>query len=221
MIHDPIMNSITVTNKNDFTIIDVILKINSKLQEIAFERTAKAVAHFIIYDSEISESEKSSKIPKLVKTLIGRLRSEDQAHFDNYERTIRKSFSARKSSALSKIDWFQLNFENIYESAAECLSWRALINTFNCILIIKNASDSDLTESEKNELKSRMKDVTVKFIKRRFRRFIKSNGDWEGLKKYESATRNQNQRLVDPYLVTHALAIFTGALAAIAIFRRI
>jgi len=48
MIHDPFMNSNTVTNKNDFTIIDVILKINSKVQEIAFERTAKAVAHFII-----------------------------------------------------------------------------------------------------------------------------------------------------------------------------
>ena len=128
------------------------------------------LAEHCVFNSQYSLISKASisLIPKLVKTLIGRLRSEDQAHFDNYERTIRQSFSARKSSALSKIDWFQLTFENIYESAAECLSWRALINTFNCILIIKNASDSDLTESEKNELKSRMKDVTIKFIKRRW-----------------------------------------------------
>ena len=148
------------------------------------------------------------------------MRSENPVHFKNFSEKLKKAFKDRGSNQLSNIDWFQLTFENIFENATQHLSWRSLINTFNCIIIIKNACNTDLTESEKNELKSRMKDIIVKFIKRRFRRFIENSGDWEGLKKYESATRYPDQKLVDTYLVTYALAILAGVLGATAIFRR-
>jgi len=120
---------------------------------------------------------------------------------------------------LSNIDWFQLIFEKLIENVSEYPSWRSFLNVLNCTCIISDACNNYLTGSEINELKSRMKDVSEKFINRKFRRFIENDGNWEALENYKNLIAH-NQSKVDQHIIATVLCITAGAFVALVLLLR-
>jgi len=230
MLHS--MGSNTVVNENDSTIPPPAprtispptsqLSSTSQTQTDSFKRTLTEVCHRIVYNStstlEIATREK--EVSEIAEQLVKIMRSENPVHFKNFSEKLKKAFKDRGSNHLSNIDWFQLTFEDLIEKVVDHPTWRSLLNTLNCSYIVMEASMDDLSESEKNELKSRMKDVSEKFIDKRFRRYIENNGNWEGLKKYRDNVVNYNQRNNEPGLFVTALGVAAGVFGALAIFRR-
>ena len=155
---------------------------NTVVEDKKFERTARAASHFIIYDFHCGNSVKVKNIAELINIQVQLIRSENKFHFTKFEAKLKKAFRNRKASKLSNVDWFQLTFEEIIEIFTEYTTWRSFLNTFNSAIIVKNACSNVLTESEKSELKSRMNDVSVKIINRKFRRFIVNKGGFEKFK---------------------------------------
>lgn len=226
MLHS--MGSNTVVNEDDTTIPPPAPRTNppttsqSSNQTDSFKRTLTEVCHQIVYNSVSTQAVtgRDKEVSEIAKQLVEIMRSENPVHFKNFSEKLKKAFKDRGSNQLSNIDWFQLTFEDLIEKVVDHPTWRSLLNTLNCSYIVMEASRDDLTESEKNELKSRMKDVSEKFIDRRFRRYIESNGDWEGLKKYRDNVVNYNRSNNEPSFFVTALGVAAGVFGALAVFRR-
>jgi len=230
MLHS--MGSNTVVNEDDITIPPPAPRTNppttsqssstSSNQTDSFKRTLTEVCHQIVYNSVSTQTVtgRDKEVSEIAKQLVEIMRSENPVHFKNFSEKLKKAFKDRGSNHLSNIDWFQLTFEDLIEKVVDHPTWRSLLNTLNCSYIVMEASRDDLTESEKIELKSRMKDVSEKFIDRRFRRYIESNGNWEGLKKYRDNVVNYNQRNNEPSFLVTALGVAAGVFGALAVFRR-
>jgi len=219
MLHS--MGSNTVVNDDDTTIPPPAPRANPPPID-AFKRTLTEVCHRTVYNSASAQSvqARDKEVSEVAKELVEMMRSENPVHFKNFSEKLKKAFKDRGSNNLSNIDWFQLTFEDLIEKVVDHPTWRSLLNTLNCSYIVMEASMDDLTESEKSELKSRMKDVSEKFIDRRFRRYIESNGDWEGLKKYRDNVVSYNQSNNEPSLLVTALGVAAGVFGALAVFRR-
>ncbi|CAG5090255.1 Oidioi.mRNA.OKI2018_I69.PAR.g12527.t1.cds [Oikopleura dioica] len=196
---------------------------SNRSQSDGFKRTLGEICHRMVFQSPSTHAVtgREKEISDIASQLVEIMRNENPTHFKNFSEKLKRAFKDRGSNNLSNIDWFQLTFEDLIDKVVDNPTWRSLLNTLNCSYIVLQACKDDLSVQQTNELKSRLKNVSEKFIERRFRRYIESNGDWEGLRKYRDHVVNYQQPDPnDPGVIVSALGVIAGVVGALAFFRR-